>query len=502
MSQVRRQSIISTIFVYAGFFIGFINTYLFTRQGSVFSPSEYALTGIFIAVGNLMFAFANLGMVSVVYKFYPYYNDNLPKKKNDLLTWTFLISFIGFCFVILAGIVFKDLVIQKFGANSPLFLKYYAWIFPFGFSILLFSMLEVFAWNIRKSIFTTFLRELLFKALTLILIFLISFKWINDFDAFIKLYAFTYGITALILLGFLLWNREINITFTVSRVTKRFYKKMMSMATLIYFGGTIYMIATFIDTLIIMSVLGEADAGIFALGSVVAGLVQAPQRGAIAASIPVLSKAWKDKDFDKINMIYQRSGINLLIASLGIFLIVWLSYEDAVNTFKLKPAYLQSIWVFFFLGLARVVELGTGVNSQIIGTSTFWRFEFVSGMVLLALAIPLNYMLVKEFGIMGAGYSNLISFAVYNLIRLVFLKRKFNMHPFSYKTLYTVTAALVSYAICFYLFESVHGFLGILLRSTLFAALFGGTILYFDLSPDILPVIETIKKKSGFRKKR
>ncbi|MEO6135699.1 MAG: oligosaccharide flippase family protein, partial [Ginsengibacter sp.] len=234
----------------------------------------------------------------------------------------------------------------------------------------------------------------------------------------------------------------------------------------------------------------------------VAGLVQAPQRGAIAASIPVLSKAWKDKDYDKINLIYQRSGINLLIASLGIFLIVWLSYEDAVNTFKLKPAYLQSIWIFFFLGLARVVELGTGVNSQIIGTSTFWRFEFVSGMVLLALAIPLNYMLVKEFGIIGAGYSNLISFAVYNLIRLVFLKKKFNMHPFSYKTIYTVTAALVSYAICFYVFRSVHGFLGILAKSTLFAVLFGGTILYFDLSPDILPVIKTIKNKSRFWKKR
>ena len=26
----------------------------------------------------------NLGMVAYVYKFYPYYNDNLPKKKNSM----------------------------------------------------------------------------------------------------------------------------------------------------------------------------------------------------------------------------------------------------------------------------------------------------------------------------------------------------------------------------------------------------------------------------------
>jgi len=502
MSQVRKQSIISTIFVYAGFVIGFVNTYLFTRQGSVFTPAEYGLTNVFIAVGNLMFAFANLGMVSVVYKFYPYYNDNLPKKKNDLLTWSLLVSIIGFCFVILVGIVFKDFVIRKFSGNSPEFIQYYYWVFPFGFSILLFSMFEVFAWNIRKSIFTTFLRELLFRLLTLILIFFLSFKLIHTFDTFIKIYAFTYGVVALVLLFYLAWKKEFYITFSISRVTKKFYKKMVSMASLIYVGSTIYTIATFIDSIIIMSLWGMAATGIFYLGFVVSGLIQAPQRGAVAASIPVLSKAWKDKDYDKINLIYQRSGINLLIASLGIFLLVWLNYSDAVTTFKLKPAYLESKWIFFFLGLAKVVDMGTGVNSQIIGTSTFWRFEFISGMVLLSLAVPLNYVLVKHFGIIGAGYSTLISYSVYNIIRIIFLKRKFNMHPFSMKTVYAIVLAFLAYFICYYTFDSYHGFFGMLLKTSVFTALYGGAIVYFDLSPDVLPIWDNIKSKTYRRKKR
>lgn len=500
MSQVRKQSIVSTVFVYTGFLIGFASTYLFTRQGSVFTPAEYGLTSIFIAVGNLMFAFANLGMVSVVYKFYPYYNDNLTKKKNDLLTWTLLVSIIGFCCVILAGIVFKGFVIRKFG-NSPEFIQYYFWVFPFGFTLLIFSMFEVFAWNIRKSIFTTFLRELLFRFLTLLLIFLLSFKLIRSFDTFIKLYAFTYGVVALILLVYLVWKKEFYITFTISRVTKKFYKKMVSMASLIYVGSTIYTIATFIDTIIIMSLLGTDAVGIFTLGFVVSGLVQAPQRGAIAASIPVLSKAWKDKDYEKINLIYQRSGINLLIASLGIFLIVWLNYVDAVHTFKLKPAYIESQWIFFFLGLARVVDLGTGVNSQIIGTSTFWRFEFISGMVLLALAVPLNYYLVKHYGIIGAGYSTLISYSVYNLIRIGFLKRKFNMHPFSIQTVYAIILAFVSYFICYFAFRSVHGFFAIVSRSTVFIALYAGSVIYFDLTPDVLSVWDTMKNRVSKKKR-
>ena len=125
MSQIRKQSIISTVFVYFGFFIGFINTYLFTRNNSPFSTSEYALTNIFIAVGNIMFAFANFGMIATVYKFYPYYNDNLDKKKNDLITWALVTSLIGFLLVTLAGLFFKDIVIRKFGERSPEFVKYY-----------------------------------------------------------------------------------------------------------------------------------------------------------------------------------------------------------------------------------------------------------------------------------------------------------------------------------------------------------------------------------------
>jgi O-antigen/teichoic acid export membrane protein len=500
MSQIRKQSIISTIFVYSGFLIGFINTYLFTRQGSPFSTSEYGLTGIFIAVGNLMFAFANLGMISTVYKFYPYYNDNLPKKKNDLLTWALVISLIGFCLVIIVGIFFKDLVIQKFGANSPQFVLYYFWVFPFGFSLLLFSILEVFAWNIRKSIFTTFLREVGFRILTTVLVLLLSFNLINSFDLFIKLYAFTYGIVAAALLVYLIWKKELHLTFTISRVTKKFYKKIISLATLIYFGGTILMIAQFIDTLVIMSVLGTGPAGIFALGSVVAGLVQAPQRGAVAASIPILSKAWKDKDYDKINLIYQRSGINLLIASLGIFLVIWLNYGDAVKTFGLKPAYLESQWLFFFLGMARIIDLGPGVNAQIIGTSVFWRFELLSGIILFLLITPLSYLLVKHLGIVGAGYSNIISFTVYNTIRIIFLQKKFNMHPFSRKTIYSIIIAFICFVACYYTFRNYHGFFAIVLKGSVFTALYAGAIIYFDLSPDVLPVWYSIRKRAKKRR--
>ncbi|MBK7097766.1 MAG: hypothetical protein IPH58_04715 [Sphingobacteriales bacterium] len=79
-SNIRRHSIISSIIIYFGFTIGLINTYFFAKEG-LFTKEEYGLYGLFIAVASVMASFANLAMPSFIYKFYPYYNDNLPVKK-------------------------------------------------------------------------------------------------------------------------------------------------------------------------------------------------------------------------------------------------------------------------------------------------------------------------------------------------------------------------------------------------------------------------------------
>jgi hypothetical protein len=74
------------------------------------------------------------------------------------------------------------------------------------------------------------------------------------------------------------------------------------------------------------------------------------------------------------------------------------------------------------------------------------------------------------------------------------------MHPFSTKTIYAVLLAFASYIICYYTFLPFHGFFGILLKSSVFAALYGGAIIYFDLSPDVLPIWDNIKDRA--RRKR
>jgi hypothetical protein len=145
--------------------------------------------------------------------------------------------------------------------------------------------------------------------------------------------------------------------------------------------------------------------------------------------------------------------------------------------------------------MKNIVDMGTGVNGQIIGTSTYWRFDFFSGIILLLLTVPLNIILVKEYGIIGSAWSNLASYVIYNTIRIIFLKRKFNLQPFTMQTVFVLAHSVICFLLIYILFKNVEGWMGMILRSLSFVILFVITAVYLKLSPDLAPVTQTIKKR-------
>lgn len=501
MTNIRRQSIISSLIIYIGFGVGFLNTYLFTKQGP-FSEADYGLTTIFIAIATMMMAIATLAMPSYIFKFAPYYEEHLPPKKNDMITWALLVSFIGFLFVMLAGIAFKDLVIKKYVANSPQLLTYYYWIFPMGLGLTIYTVLEAFAWSKHASVITIFLREVQWKLFTTVLIVLMLMNVIKDFGLFIRLYAFGYPFITVCLFGWLIYTKQIHFTFKVSKVSRRFFRHILMLCAFFYGGTIIVTLSQVFDYFVIASVLpkGIDLAGIFGFAMIISSLIQAPQRGIVAASVPHLAKAWKNKDMGLLQRIYQRSSINQLIFASGIFLLIWMNFHDAVAAFKLKPAYNDAAWPFFLLGFTKIVDMGTGVNAQIISTSTRWRFELQSGIILLIIMLPLTYLMAKTYGLVGPAIATLISICIYNIIRIIFLWKKFRLYPFTVHTLQTILLAAACYGLCWLAFRNMHGFAAMFVRSIVFIMLYAAGGIYMKLSPDIDPVLKAIKGRLGFRR--
>jgi O-antigen/teichoic acid export membrane protein len=503
MSAIRRQSIISSAVVYFGFALGFLNTYLFTRQGSFFTKEEYGLTGGFIAIANVMYSVASLGMPAYINKFFPYYRGHLTTRKNDMLTLALGISSLGFVFVLFFGWAFQDFVLERF-QNSPGLDQYYGWIFVFGFGFTIYNVLEAYTWQSGKPVLTTFLKEVLLRLCTTVLILLAGYGLLKTFDTFIKLYAFLFLFIAFILLGYLLTKGKAALVFRISRVTERFFNKILMLCSFVWAGSLVFNVAMVFDSIVLMAVVpnGLAIVGIYTLAQNISSLIQAPQRGIISAAMGPLSQAWKEKDYGKINRIYQRSSINQLLFSGALFSLIWLNFQDGVETFRLQPGYLQAQQVFLYIGLMRIIDMGTGVNAQIIGTSTYWRFEFVTGLILLGLSLPLNFVLTRHLGVIGPAISNLIAFTIYNGIRYFFLLKKFGMQPFTRNTGVTLLVTALAFGATYLLFRGESGLLWMALRSTFFVFTFTVAVIYLKLSPDIAPVLETLKKRLGFGRNR
>jgi O-antigen/teichoic acid export membrane protein len=498
MSTIRRQSIISSLVVYFGFALGLLNTYLFTRQGG-FTEQQYGLTNTFIAFASIMFSVGGFGMTAYVIKFFPYYQSHLSPRENDQLSWALLFPSAGIVVVCLLGLAFKNILVDRIFNNSPELLNYYYWTFPFAFGYTLFMILEAFAWQHRKAVMSNTLREVLFRFIVTILIVSTTVGLIRDFDTFIGIYSFIYIVLAVFLLQYFIRKGMLHFNFSMSRVTKKFYHKIIVLVSFFWGGGIIFNLASVFDGIVIAAVLpdGMKAAGIFYLAQNISSLMQAPQRAVISAATGPLSQSWKDKDYPRINRIYHRSSINQLIFSCAMFCLIWLNFEDGVHSFHLRETYIQAKWIFFFLGLSKIVDMGTGVNAQIISTSTFWRFEFVSGLILLSISLPLNYLLTRSLGVVGPGVSNLIAFTIYNSLRYGFLWKKFNMQPFTWKSLLAILLAGGCYFLTFRLFNGLEGFGVIALRSLFFILLFGAGMLSLKLSPDVQPVWLTMKKRLG-----
>ncbi|HTM93637.1 MAG TPA: polysaccharide biosynthesis C-terminal domain-containing protein, partial [Flavisolibacter sp.] len=307
----------------------------------------------------------------------------------------------------------------------------------------------------------------------------------------------TYLAIATILIIFFIRKKDLHFTFSISTVTRRFRKKIIQLASYVWGGGMLFNIASVFDSIVIAAVMpnGMAFAGIYAMAQNISSLIQAPQRAIISSAVGPLSQAWKDKDYDKIDKVYHRSSINQLIFSCAMFSLIWLNFDDGITTFHLQEDYRLAKWVFFYIGISKIIDMGTGLNSQIIATSTFWRFEFISGVILLTLTLPLNWQLTRYYGVVGPAFSNLVTFSIYNLIRYLFLYRRFKMQPFTNKSVYTILLAAATYYLCFWLFNDQTGFGWIVLRSTVFVSLFGTGMFLLKLTPDALPVLLTLKKK-------
>jgi len=498
MGVIQKQSIRSSVFIMAGFILGAFNILIIAPK--VLTPSQLGLTRVITDAGITLATLCTLGSLPIIYKFFPFYKSYLPPRKNDLPFLSLTVCALGFVIMCVAGYAARDIIVQKFSERSPLFVQYSWTVYPFSFFILAYMWLEGWSWAFKKGVQSNALRETVPRILFTVGLLLLAFRVIS-LPLFLLLFSLSYLLPAIILF-FVLWRTgELHLYTGISTLTRRLKSKMINFGLFLFGAQFLNLLSRTADTFIITSKAerGLVDTAVFTIATYVVTIMEIPQRSINAITIPVLAESWRNKDMNNITHIYTRSVTNMLVIGLVVFLLTLLNVHNFAIFLGKDFTGIES--VVFIMGIGKLIDLGTGANGQIISTSNYWKVDFTTNVIYTLVALPLNYLLISKYGLMGAAYSTLISLTFYNAMRYGFLWYKFGLQPYTWKHLVVI---LLAFAVAFAVWnipriDSVV--FDTMLRTVVFCGLFFPALYFTRISPDANgAVLKYARKLRGFFK--
>ena len=137
--------------------------------------------------------------------------------------------------------------------------------------------------------------------------------------------------------------------------------------------------------------------------------------------------------------------------------------------------------------------MATGANSQIINFSKHYKVMLIFVVILIILVVVNNLLFIPVWGITGAAIASAFSMFLNNLMRYIYLYRKFRFQPFNLKFILVTIFLAVAYFVGL-LIPDMNLFGDILVRSGCITIIFGSLILASRVSEDINLTIGKIIK--------
>lgn len=489
MGIIKTQSIYNTIIIYIGIGLGFISTiYLYPN---VLTPDEYGLTRLLLSVALLFTQFAHMGMNNISIKFFPYFEDK-QNQHNGFFFLTLVVPFLGFLLFLGVFFLFSDLILDYYSDKSELFVEYFPFLIPLVLGILYFDVINSYVRARYASVPGSIIGEVVLKTVTILLLILFLFKWLSFYE-FMVAFVCSYILKPLLLIVYLYRKGELFLKPKFNFIDTTLFKRMGNYGLFSILGGMANLIVNNIDIIMLGSLSGLANTGIYAIAFYVGSVIEVPKK-AIGKIVPtVIAKNLADKDYAEVANIYKSSSINQVIPGALLFIGIWANLENLLAI--LPEEYSGAGIVILIIGAAKLINMGVGVNGVIILNSEHYRFDLVSTIFLVIISILTNYLLIPIYGIAGAALATALSILIYNTIKGVFLWVNFKMQPFTPKI---ITVVLLSGAVLFasLMVDRIGSvYVDIFIRSFTIAVIYSTGIILFNVSDEVNKIWTDIKKK-------
>ncbi len=481
MGIIKKQAVQNTIISYVGAVVGYFNVLVLFPYA--FSPEEIGLTKVLQNAATLFVPVAQLGITTAIIRYFPFFKLDEQKKKAFFL-YSIIISLAGFCFFTLGFLLLRSNIVDFYISESPLLVEFFYLIIPLVFFLVFFGTFEAFANSNYKTGISIFLRDILLRVITTVLAVLYIFEVIS-FTHFIWLLVLGYGI---VLLGLMLYlNRigEFKIGNDFSFLKGGFFKEIFGYSLYVLLGSTGALLVSNIDVLMIGSLLGLKQTGIYAIGFAIASIIDIPRRAIKQIVDPFVSLAIKNENYDEIKDLYFKVSINQLIIGSLIILGIWANIDSIFRLMPNGATYEMGKYVALLLMLTKLMDMSASINGEIIGYSKYYKFNIVSIVILAGLTIATNLIFIPLYGINGAAVATLLSLLSFNILKFVFIKIKFGIQPFNLNTIKIVVIGVICYFMTLWLPHFENVFLDIAFNSVLILLVFIPLVFFLKVSEEV-----------------
>jgi O-antigen/teichoic acid export membrane protein len=155
----------------------------------------------------------------------------------------------------------------------------------------------------------------------------------------------------------------------------------------------------------------------------------------------------------------------------------------------------QGKYIVLFISLGHIVNIATGINGTIINTSKYYKADLYFQVLLVFMTVLMNIIFIPIYGLNGAALATGITLGVHNTLKSIYVYYKFNIHPFSVKTIYVLVVGIV----LFLLIQDLPVIYNLLLSSVIYsifvAIVYWVVVYYTNISEDVNYQINRIFKR-------
>lgn len=479
MGVIIRQGIKHSLVNYLGAGIGVISM-LFIYP---LNAEAYGLARFLTDTAVLFIPITLLGANVLPVRFFAVF-ENQRNAHNGFLGWLLVLSLAGSCLTILAAWLAWNPIMNYYGNVSPLYRAYLIFFIPILLLRALIQMLTSYISNFHRIVIPSLLNDLLFKISLPVFIFLLYKGW-WDYQALVIGIVFNFIFVLIGLILYLKYLGQWSLAIHWTAFKGPVIKEMREYGFFGVLGSISATLAVNLDVFMIGSMISPTATGIYGIASIMANLINRPQVALSLIAAPIITKAWQSGELEPIASIYRKSAVNALVPGLLIFLLIWLNLDDIYRIMPNAAVISENRLALLYLGLAFLLNLMTGVNSEVMIYTRLFKMHFYAVLLLGLLNIILNYILIQRMGITGAAIATFIAYLAYNGFKCLVIYRQFHMHPFTKGILYLTGIALVIWVLILIIPFSGMPWVDLFLRSTLLSLMFVSAVYFLPVSEDI-----------------